>query len=84
MSSCKKPFYLDSSLTKNEPDYYTAVYSHNIKKFDELFKTLHGSEETYFTAGERSLLTYELLSRVYYNTKEDDISAQGVKRLGKR
>ena len=63
----KKPFYLDPSLKKNDPDYYTAIYSSNIEKFKELFDTLRGSKDFYFTPTERSLLTHELLTRAHFD-----------------
>ena len=33
----KKPFRLDLSLEKNNPNYYTAIYSSSIEKFKDLF-----------------------------------------------
>ncbi|CAF1156581.1 unnamed protein product [Adineta ricciae] len=63
----KKPFYLDPSLKKNDPDYYTAIYSSNVEKFKELFDTLRGSKDSYFTPTERSLLTHELLTRAHFD-----------------
>ena len=80
---CKKPFYLDSSITKDETDYFTSVYSSNVDKFRELFDTLHGSREAYFTPGERSLLTYELLNRVHFHMQDSDHYGPAVKKLGK-
>ncbi|CAF4605965.1 unnamed protein product [Rotaria sp. Silwood1] len=61
----KKPFRLDPSLINDDIDYYTAIYSSNIDKFEPLFKELRGSRDLYFTPSERSLLTYELLSRAH-------------------
>ena len=70
----KKPFRLDPSFKQNDPDYYTAIYSSTIEKFKTLFDTLRGSKDLYFTPTERSLLTYELLSRAHfdYNHEEND------------
>ncbi|CAF3918215.1 unnamed protein product [Rotaria magnacalcarata] len=68
----KNSFYLDVSLKKNDPDYYTAIYSSNIDKFKDLFDTLRGSKDAYFTSTERSLLTHELLSRAHFDYDEDD------------
>jgi hypothetical protein len=68
----KRPFRLDPSITKGDPDYYTAIYSSNIKKFQDLFDTLRGSRDSYFTTSERSLLTYELLSRAHFGDDEND------------
>ncbi|CAF4512927.1 unnamed protein product [Rotaria socialis] len=68
----KNSFYLDASLKKNDPDYYTAIYSSNIDKFKDLFDTLRGSRDAYFTSTERSLLTHELLSRAHCDYDEDD------------
>ncbi|CAF1572253.1 unnamed protein product, partial [Adineta steineri] len=59
-TSLKRPFRLDLSLSKHDPDYYTAIYSSKIPKFKNLFATLRGSQDLYFTPSERSLLTYEL------------------------
>lgn len=70
--SIKKPFRLHPSLTKDDPDYYTAVYSREIRQFDELFDTLRGSRELYFTPSERSLLTHELLTRAHCDMVDDD------------
>lgn len=56
----------------NDPDYYTAIYSSNVKKFEELFDTLRGSRDLYFTPSERSLLTYELLSRAHCDQDDED------------
>ncbi|CAF3809059.1 unnamed protein product [Rotaria magnacalcarata] len=68
----KKPFSLDAALVKDDIDYYTAVYySSNIKRFEPLFEGLHGSKDLYFTPSERSLLTYELLSRAHFDDDED-------------
>ena len=53
------------SLAKDDPDYYTAIYSSKITKFQTLFDTLRQNKEAYFTAGERSLLTYQLLARAH-------------------
>ncbi|CAF4830476.1 unnamed protein product [Rotaria sp. Silwood1] len=71
-TSLKKSFYLDPSLKKNDPDYYTAIYSSNIDKFKYLFDTLRGSKDLYFTSTERSLLTHELLSRAHFDYEVDD------------
>ena len=70
----KRPFRLDESLSNNDPDYYTAIYSSSIQKFEELFDTLRGpdSRASYFTPAERSLLTYELLSRAHCQFNDDD------------
>jgi hypothetical protein len=68
----KRPFRLDPSLSLNDPDYYTAIYSSNIDQFKVLFTKLRGSKELYFTASERSLLTYELLSRAHFDEFHDD------------
>ncbi|CAF3386640.1 unnamed protein product [Rotaria socialis] len=68
----KKPFCLDAALVKDDIDYYTAVYySSNIKRFEPLFEGLRGSKDLYFTPTERSLLTYELLSRAHFDDDED-------------
>ncbi|CAF0944408.1 unnamed protein product [Rotaria sordida] len=67
----KKPFRLDPSLARDDIDYYTAVYSPNIKKFTPFFNELRGSKELYFTPSERSLLTYELLSRAHFDGDGD-------------
>ncbi|CAF4552415.1 unnamed protein product [Rotaria socialis] len=68
----KKPFCLDAALVKDDIDYYTAVYySSNIKRFEPLFEGLRGSKDLYFTPSERSLLTYELLSRAHFDDDED-------------
>ena len=48
------------------------MYSSNIDKFKTLFDTLRGSRDLYFTPSERSLLTYELLSRAHWNDNDDD------------
>jgi len=76
----KKPFRLDISLSKNDPDYYTAIYSSNIERFKELFTTLRGSQESYFTPSERSLLTQELLTRAHCYENDDDYQAVPVVR----
>ena len=68
----KRPFRLDPSLTINDPDYFTAIYSSNVPQFEELFNTLRGSKDLYFTPSERSLLTYELLSRAQCDHADDD------------
>ncbi|CAF2376820.1 unnamed protein product [Rotaria sp. Silwood2] len=68
----KKPFRLDPSLILDDIDYYTAIYSSNVEKFKPLFKDLRGSIDSYFTPSERSLLTYELLSRAH-----SDVDANG-------
>ncbi|CAF0816209.1 unnamed protein product [Adineta steineri] len=68
----KAPFRLDESLKHNDPDYYTAIYSSEIEKFKSLFDTLRGSEELYFTATERSILTHELLSRADFGDDAED------------
>jgi hypothetical protein len=70
----KRPFRLDQSLSNNDPDYYTAIYSSSIPKFEALFDTLRGpnSRPSYFTPAERSLLTYELLSRAHCQFIDDD------------
>jgi hypothetical protein len=68
----KRPFRFDPSLTKNDPDYYTAIYSSKIETFQELFDTLRGTKDAYFTASERSLLTHELLSRAHFGNDDDD------------
>ena len=68
----KQFFRLDPSLTLNDPDYYTAIYSANIPRFEELFETLRGSKDLYFTPTERSLLTHELLSRAHFDYEEEE------------
>lgn len=68
----KKPFRLEPSLWTNDPDYYTAIYSSTISQFTELFDTLRGSRDAYFTPSERSLLTYELLSRAHCDREAED------------
>ena len=68
----KQPFRLDLSITKNDPDYYTAIYSSNIDKFQDLFNTLRGSRNLYFTPTERSLLTHELLCRAHFDFDDDN------------
>ena len=60
----KQPFQIDPCLEKDDPDYYTAIYSSRIEKFQYLFDTLRESG-SYFTPSERSLLTHELLSRTH-------------------
>jgi ssDNA-specific exonuclease RecJ len=72
MEWLKKPFRLYPSFQENDPDYYTAIYSPNIDKFKELFDTLRGSKELYFTPTERSLLTHELLTRAHFNCDDDN------------
>ncbi len=72
----KKPFRLDSTLQKNDPDFYTAIYSSNIEKFKYLFDTLRGSKESYFTPTERSLLTHELLSRAHFDYDDAEDAEQ--------
>ncbi len=81
---CKKPFRLDPSLIKGDPDYYTAVYSSKIERFKYLFDTLRGKKEAYFTAGERSLLTHHLLSRAHsgHNDDNDDDRKPVVRKPG--
>ncbi|CAF3714176.1 unnamed protein product [Adineta steineri] len=73
-TSLKRPFRLDLSLSKHDPDYYTAIYSSNNPKFEHLFATLRGSKELYFTPSERSLLTYELLTRAHSDDHDGDLS----------
>ncbi|CAF1193623.1 unnamed protein product [Rotaria sordida] len=70
--SLKKPFRLDQSLKKDDPDYYTAIYSSDIDKFKYLFDKLRGSKDLYFTPTERSLLTHELLSRAHFDYDNDN------------
>lgn len=72
-----QPFRPDPFLQKDDPDYYTAIYSSKIEKFNDLFDTLRGKKELYFTPSERSLLTHELLSRAHsrgdaYADEDDD------------
>jgi hypothetical protein len=76
----KQFFRLDPSLTLNDPDYYTAIYSSNISRFEELFDDLRGSRDLYFTPTERSLLTHELLSRAHfdYEEEEDDTALKSL------
>lgn len=75
----KRPFRLDPSLKQNDPDYYTAIYSSNIDKFQFLFETLRGSKDLYFTPTERSLLTHELLSRAHFDSDdEEDMPEQSI------
>jgi hypothetical protein len=45
-----------------------------MKGFELLFDTLRGSRDKYFTPTDRTLLTYELLSRV----NSDDYAAENV------
>ncbi len=59
-------------IEKHDVDYYTAVYSSNIKKFSELFVELHGSRNEYFTPTDRALLTYELLSRANFDDHPEE------------
>jgi hypothetical protein len=80
MKWCQKPFRLDLSLKKDDPDYYTAIYSSKIEKFQYLFDTLRGNRESYFTAGERSLLTHHLLSRAHSGNDNDDDDLKPVIR----
>lgn len=69
----QQPFRLDQSLKNNDPDYYTAIYSSNIDKFEKLFDNLRGgSRKFYFTPTERSLLTHELLSRAHFDYEPID------------
>jgi hypothetical protein len=72
MKWCQKPFRLDPSLVKDDPDYYTAIYSSKIERFQYLFDTLRGKREAYFTAGERSLLTHQLLTRAHTGNDNDN------------
>ena len=72
MKRCQKPFRLDSSLDKDDPDYYTAIYTSTNPKFEILFDTLRGNREAYFTASERSLLTHQLLTRAHFGNVQDD------------
>ena len=78
----KQPFRLDSSLFKDDPDYFTAVYSSNIHRFQYLFDELRDSRKEYFTPSERSLLTCELLSRVHYSSYETDAETSVIEQLG--
>ncbi|UJR10628.1 hypothetical protein I4U23_014825 [Adineta vaga] len=71
-TALKRPFRVDPSLTKDDPDYYTAIYSSNIPNFQSLFDELRGSRELYFTPAERSLLTYELLTKAHYDDQDDN------------
>ncbi|CAF3746759.1 unnamed protein product [Adineta steineri] len=73
-TSLKRPFRLDESLSKHDPDYYTAIYSSNNPKFEHLFHTLRGSKELYFTPSERSLLTYELLTRAHSDDHGENLA----------
>jgi hypothetical protein len=78
MKWLKKPFRLNSSLQQNDPDYYTAIYSSNIDKFNDLFDTLRGSKDLYFTPTERSLLTHELLTRAHFDYDDEDDDEQQI------
>ncbi|CAF3476960.1 unnamed protein product [Rotaria socialis] len=78
MNSIKKQFLLDSSISQDDIDYYKAVYSPDIEQFRTLFDKLRGgSRDFYFTPGERSLLTYELLSKEHFDHIEGNVHVQG-------
>lgn len=61
----KKPFRLAESLSKDEPDYYTAIYSSNVPQFQTLMSEFERENLPYFTPADRSFLTYELLVRAH-------------------
>ena len=67
-----KPFLLDPTLTDDDLDYYTAIYSRNILKFKDLQEEFKDLGKPYFTPAERSLLTHELLSRTHFADNYDD------------
>ena len=78
MNSIKRPFILDSSISQDNIDYYRAVYSPDIEQFQALFDKLRsGSRDFYFTPSERSLLTYELLSKEHFDCIADNVHVQG-------
>ncbi|CAF5007217.1 unnamed protein product [Rotaria magnacalcarata] len=69
----KKTFLLHSELAPEDLGYYTAVCSSETARFKHFFGGLSDREKnSYFTAAERSLLTYELLSRSHANDFNDD------------
>ncbi|CAF1501688.1 unnamed protein product, partial [Adineta steineri] len=72
-TSLKRPFRLDLSLSKQDLDHYTAIYSSNNPNFEHLFATLRGSQDLYFTPSERILLTYELLARAHPVDHDKDL-----------
>ncbi|CAF4151905.1 unnamed protein product, partial [Adineta steineri] len=81
-TSLKRPFRLDPSLSKQDLDHYTAIYSSNNPNFEHLFATLRGSKELYFTPSERILLTYELLARAHPVDHDKDLPREDMTTPG--